>query len=194
MDREEGKRDEELRTLVSLLSFEVDQPIQVLELGAGHGLLTRLVLERFPLAHVLALDLNPAMIAEGRQRLAAFGPRIDYRPWDLAEPGWPASADGPFDATISSLALHHLVRERKSELARQIFQRLRPGGFFLNLDYVGARSDRLATRYEHARQQPGDGHGGSQHGDPLEPQLDDLRSAGFTDVEVFWKRTRLTLL
>jgi SAM-dependent methyltransferase len=197
MDREHGHRDEELETLVSLMTFDVRAPIQVLELGAGHGLLTRLVLERFPRSHVLALDLNPVMIEEGQSRLGPFGDRVQYGEWDLAESGWPDSGGGPFDAEISSLALHHLERQRKSELAEQLFARLRPGGFFLNLDYVGAPSERLAERYAQsriARDPDGHGRGGGDHGhDSLEPQLNDLRRAGFIDVEVFWKRAGLTI-
>jgi predicted O-methyltransferase YrrM len=76
MDRDEGTRDEELWTLVSFLTFDTNSAIRILELGAGHGLLSRMVLEQFPHTQILALDLNPAMIEEGQRRLAAFGSRI----------------------------------------------------------------------------------------------------------------------
>jgi tRNA (cmo5U34)-methyltransferase len=200
MDRDAGTRDEELWTLVSFLNFDTNSSLRILELGAGHGLLSCKVLERFPHARLLGLDVNPAMIAEGKRRLAAFGSRVDYREWDLADSGWPTSTDGPFDVVISSLALHHLTRQRKSELAHQIFTRLRPGGFFLNLDYVGPGSESLARRYEQSRlvlesrfagAQRG---GGGGHGhDALQPQLEGLHQAGFTDIEVFWKRAGLVL-
>lgn len=199
MDRQQGTRDEELWMLVSLLSFATSSSIRILELGAGHGLLSGLVLEQFPNAQLLGLDLNRTMIEEGRRRLARFGPRVEYRECDLAEPDWPTGTNGPFDAAISSLALHHLRRERKSQLAQEIFSRVRPGGFFLNLDYVGPESESLARRYEqsrwlletHAITHRGGG-GGHSH-DPLQFQLDDLRRAGFVDIDVFWKRSRLVL-
>jgi len=199
MDREAGERDEELRTLVSFLSLDVDKAVHVLELGAGHGLLTHAVLQHFPQAHIVAIDLNPTMIAEGRQRLAAFGARVEYKQWDLTDAGWPAGADGPFDAAISSLALHHLDRNRKADLARQILQRLRPGGLYLNLDYVGLTSERLAQRYEAARlnlERDGQRHRGfhGNRNESFSAQMEDLQSAGFEDVDVFWKRGRLTLL
>jgi trans-aconitate methyltransferase len=197
MDREGGSRDLELRTLLSFLSLDRQSPQRIVELGAGHGMLTRLVLEQFPRAHVTALDLNPVMIDEGRQRLASQAERIEFHQWDLSQPGWPAAAEGPFDAAISSLALHHLVRERKSELVQTLIERLRPGGLFLNLDYVGAASDQLAERYQRARQELGaDGlgrRGGHAH-DLLQPQLEDLHRAGYVDIDVFWKVGNLTLL
>jgi cyclopropane fatty-acyl-phospholipid synthase-like methyltransferase len=117
MDQEAVNRQEELRTLVAFLSFEVGAAVRILELGAGHGLLSRAVLEHLPQASLMALDLSPTMIEEGRLRLAQFGSRVGFRQFDLSNPGWPADADGPFDATISSLALHHLERRRKAELA-----------------------------------------------------------------------------
>jgi tRNA (cmo5U34)-methyltransferase len=204
LDREPRDRSEELRTLVSLLPFERSAAIQVLELGAGHGVLTTQVLDAFPLARVLALDLQPVMIEEGRRRLAGYGERIRYRQWDLEQPDWAADADGPFDAAISSLAIHHLQRQRKAALAHQVFARLRPGGVFLNLDYVTPASDNLVQRYKHAEEST-NGHHPHSHGghsqnlgsdhamDSLFDQLDDLRTAGFLDVDVFWKRLGLAL-
>jgi tRNA (cmo5U34)-methyltransferase len=197
MDQEQAHRHQELSALVSFLSYSPDAAIQVLELGAGHGLLTATLLERFPHAHVLALDVSPTMIEEGRQRLELFGSRVQFRQCDLGEPGWPLETEGPFHAAISSLALHHLGRARRSELAREIVRRLRPGGFFLNLDYVGAASETLGQRYRFAEAVLGDSghHGGSSHAhDSLQSQVEDLVAAGFEDVDVFWKRGHLALL
>jgi tRNA (cmo5U34)-methyltransferase len=202
MDREPRDRREELGLLVALLPFEPQAPIGVLELGAGHGALTTTLLERFPRARVLALDLSPVMIKEGQQRLKRFGDRVRFLQWDLEQPGWPAEIEGPFDAVVSSLAIHHLNRARKAELARQLYARLRPGGVVLNLDYVSPASESLRRRYEQA--QPAleahydqAGHGpnlaGSHATDPLFDQLDDLRQAGFQDVDVFWKRLGVAL-
>jgi tRNA (cmo5U34)-methyltransferase len=204
LDREPRDRSEELRTLVSLLPFDQGAAIQVLELGAGHGVLTTHVLGAFPSANILALDLQPVMIEEGRRRLAGYGDRVRYRQWDLEQPNWAEDSDGPFDAVISSLAIHHLQRARKSQLAHQVFERLLAGGVFLNLDYITPASDNLVQRYKHA-QESTNGHHGHSHGghgqnlagghatDSLFDQLDDLRAAGFVDVDVFWKRLGLAL-
>jgi tRNA (cmo5U34)-methyltransferase len=238
MDREPPDRSEELLMVVKLLPFESrDASVRVLELGAGHGLLTAEVLEAFPNATLLALDLSPVMVEEGPRRLVRFGARVSYRQWDLEEAGWPDGVDGPFDAVVSSLAIHHLHRRRKVELARQLLERLQPGGVFLNLDYTVPASESLRKRYEQAQARmsggeqhghgagggggdgdhgPEDhghgGHGDGGHGqsgrgdgghgqnlagghatDSLFDQLDDLRAAGFVDVDVFWKRLGLAL-
>jgi tRNA (cmo5U34)-methyltransferase len=204
MDREPRDRTEELQLIVNLLPFKKDTALQVLELGAGHGALTAHVLDGFPSARVLALDLSPVMVEEGPRRLARFADRVGYRQWDLEEPGWPDASDGPFDAIVSSLAIHHLHRQRTAELAQQLFERLKPGGVFLNLDYVAPASESLAHRYEHAQGSSAAGddhqHGGHGHNlagghatDTVFDQLDDLRAAGFEDVDVFWKKLGLAL-
>lgn len=202
MDREPRDRREELGLLVALLPFEPHTPIEVLELGAGHGALTTMLLERFPRSRVVALDLSPVMIEEGQQRLRRFSQRVRFVQWDLERPDWPAEVEGPFDAVVSSLAIHHLDRARKAELARQLYARLRPGGVVLNLDYVSPASESLRRRYAQAQLALAEHHDQAGHGpnlagshatDALFDQLDDLRQTGLQDVDVFWKRLGVAL-
>lgn len=204
--RQEGAgrdRTEELGALVALLPFDATAQARVLELGAGSGALTGLVLERYPGASVLALDLSPIMLEEARRRLAPYQERLELAEWDLETSDWPAEAAGPFDAVVSALAIHHLERDRKAELARQVFRCLRPGGAFLNLDYVAPSTEGLKEWYARAEarlpggeEQPHGSHGfiaGGHASGTLEEYLGDLRAAGFVHVDVFWKRLGLAL-
>ncbi len=194
---EGGGRDRtgEIETFAALVPFATDASARVLELGAGTGALTSVFLERFPRARVLALDLSEVMIDEGRARLRRFGDRVRFQQWDMEEEGWPPEASGPFDLVASSIAIHHLAAERKRGLVRQVFACLRPGGSFMNLDYVAPASDALAARYAQALERlsggaADEGHqcaaGGHASG-TLSDYLEDLRLAGFVDVDVFWK-------
>jgi tRNA (cmo5U34)-methyltransferase len=197
-DASPPRRGEELDMLLAFLPWDRDSHVNLLELGAGHGLLTSLVLERFPHADVLALDLSPVMLQEGQKRLAGYGERVSFVEWDLEQPGWPSNAPGPFDGVVSSLAIHHLARHQKQAVSREVLRRLTPGGILINLDYVSPPSDALADRYIRTQAAPTlDGQrphlAGGHATDTLFDQLDDLRHAGFVDVDVFWKRMSLAL-
>jgi len=86
----------------------------------------------------------------------------------------------------------------------EIRQRLKPGGWYLNYDPVRAPDPILESIWERVndRYDP-DGPYKRTHRTeqeqaryenhvrfmiPLEPQLQWLREAGFTDIDVFWKR------
>jgi len=195
---ESGERPpEQFDLLARLLPFEESAEIAFADLGAGHGTLAEVLLDRFPRSRALCLDVNPAMMEAGRARLARFGDRARFAEMDLGG-AWPAEASGPFDAVVSSRAIHHLGDGGKRALFAGILARLRPGGWLLNFDYVRAPSDTLRDVYVRAQ---GDGHGPPtdhhqghhSHTSPLDGQLRELEAAGFEDVDTFWKHLATAL-
>lgn len=112
----------------------------------------------------------------------------------------------PFDAIVSSLAIHHLTGEEKASLFRALVPKLRPGGPFLNADVVlpdhqtylewyyslwkewlleseaisGATQSFTAIP-ERARKNP------ENHFDSLSSQMRALQAAGFGDVECHYR-------
>ncbi|WP_197362079.1 class I SAM-dependent methyltransferase, partial [Streptomyces clavuligerus] len=90
---------------------------RVLELAAGAGTLTRLVLDRLPSAHVTTTDLDPRFLADLRHdRLTVL--RHDVTRDELPEAG--------FDLIHVRYLLHHLP-DREAVFAR-ILRWLAPGG------------------------------------------------------------------
>ena len=98
---------------------------QVLELGCGTGLLTRLLLEHLPPdAKLLASDLSPAMVEQARDGLD--DPRLDFAVMDAEAPGLhPAS----FDLVVSSLAAQWF--EDLPATLHRLVGLVRPGGTLL---------------------------------------------------------------
>jgi tRNA (cmo5U34)-methyltransferase len=212
-----AKRQEQLNFLVDLFPWQWDEPIRVLDLGAGYGAVTETVLHRYYQATVLCVDGSEAMLEHARPRLAKHGAQVQLVRKDLADPAWHAGLSGPFHAAVSAIALHHLTDERKQQLCREVFDLLVPSGLFLNDDVVEAPpffqehfsslADRAIQEQEKertgvrrsieeiraeraARMRPA---GQRSHIAPLSSQLDWWRAAGFTAVDCYWKFLNLAI-
>lgn len=77
---------------------------RILELGAGHGAVSRLLLENHPTAHVTVTDINTESVAG----MAELGedPRATVREMDATAIDAP---DGAFDLALFALSFHHLA-------------------------------------------------------------------------------------
>jgi tRNA (cmo5U34)-methyltransferase len=186
----------------------------LVDLCCGEGLLSRALLERFPKARVLALDLSPAMLAQARTSLADHADRFVTRPFDLADRSW-RSFPEPVHGFVSSLALHHLDGEGKRELYRDLATALAPGGAVVIADLVQpatAAAQVLAARawddsvrrraldlaghlgpYEEFRRQRWNLWAETEP-DPIDrpstlfDQLRWLEEAGLSGVDVYWMK------
>src|SRR5262249_41105968 len=113
-------RPKQLEVLLRVLRFAEKPPRRVLDLGCGDALLLATVLEAIPAATGIGLDFSPAMLEQAGARLTPFGRRAATVEADLQTPAWLETVNGPFDAIVSGLAIHHLPHERKQALYREI--------------------------------------------------------------------------
>ena len=186
--------------ITTVLPFDREAPLQVLDIGSGHGVFAAAVLDAFPKATAIGLDISDAMMEEGRERMARFGDRFRYQVGDFADGSLPADVPGPFDVTVSSRAIHHITSDAKKRLFGEIYERTTSGGCFVDLDNMRPRDPFLMERY---RQVPDPGSAprpprpageaprtgsGREHPDPVSEQLASLREAGFAHVDCLWKR------
>jgi tRNA (cmo5U34)-methyltransferase len=175
--------------------------LHALDLGAGTGLFSSLLLERVPQARIDLFDGSAAMLDQAKAR---FSGRADfgYRIGDMAD----AELGGPYDLVISALAIHHLSDEDKQGLFARILAALRPGGLFVNAEQVLGPTPEAEARYGAVwREQAG--ANGISPGEieaaeirmrtdrcaPLEDQLVWLRQAGFEDVDCSFKAWRFAV-
>jgi SAM-dependent methyltransferase len=138
------------------------EPATVVDLGCGPGSLGVRLLDRFPSARVVGVDVDPVLLALGR---GAYGDRerLAFVRADLREPGW---LDGlgvdHADAVTSSTALHWLPADAVRRLYGDLAGLIRPGGVFLDADHVRLGPDevtqsavgRRMTELELARRPP----------------------------------------
>jgi tRNA (cmo5U34)-methyltransferase len=201
----ERERGEQLAFVARLLPFSTDEAFTFVDLGAGTGAASRAILQEYPKASAILADYSRQMMAEGENSLTQYAGRYRYVELDMSTGEWPDSElPLPLDAAVSALSIHHLPDARKQAMFREIRQRLRRGGWYVNYDPVRAPDDTLESiwlrvndRYDpegpykrtHRTSQEQlryENH--VRYMIPLAPQLEWLRDAGFVDIDVFWKR------
>src|ERR1700732_5431889 len=125
--------DDFYRPALELLPFKSDDRFEVLDLGAGTGLLSAMIAEAFPKARLTLFDLTPEMLMIARQRLKPLGKRVRFVTADFAA----AAPSKSYEAVVSALAIHHLPDSGKRHLFADIFKYLTAGGVLIHADHVG---------------------------------------------------------
>ena len=150
-----------LQQMLSFAPFPREAVLDVLDVGAGYGVVSEEVLQAFPSPRITLQDYSGPMLDRARQRLGAHSDRLRYVLCDLTDPSWPKRVGGPFDLAVSAIALHNLRDPEKIFACyRAIHDLLKPHGCFLNCD---------------------------RFVDGVEPHLGALREAGFGRVECAWR-------
>lgn len=186
--------DDYYGTVGRLMPFGPGDAADMLDLGAGTGLLTAILREQFPAARFTLIDISDEMLAKARERFVGKDVRIivgDYS----REP-----IPGPFDAIVSALSIHHLTDEDKAALFHRILAALKPGGVFVNADEVLGPTPALDHMYWDQWEREIIARGidpkevvaakDRMHHDipaTLDAHLGWLREAGFADVDCYYK-------
>jgi tRNA (cmo5U34)-methyltransferase len=106
-----------------------DGVARILDLGTGTGVTARRVLDVHPHARLVGIDESPKMLEVAGRVLPA---ETDLRVARLEDPLPP----GPFELTVSALAVHHLDGAGKANLFRRVAKVLAPGGRFVLGDLI----------------------------------------------------------
>ncbi|MEJ2723155.1 MAG: class I SAM-dependent methyltransferase [Deltaproteobacteria bacterium] len=187
--------DEFYKTAVDLIPFGQEETFRFLDLGAGTGLLTALILAKFPNALPTLIDISEKMLTKARERFEKEK-HVSFCTMDYAVSPLP----GKYDLVVSAMSVHHLADSGKKRLFRSIYEGLVPGGHFIHADLVKGATGSTETRYqrrwaEHLEQADLTEDQLSliyermsyDKTAPLEDQLRWLRGARFEDVDCFYK-------
>lgn len=186
-------------TAQDLIPFRTDKSIAVLDLGAGTGLFSQHVLEKYPKAEFTLIDVAEEMLAVGRQRFKNNIEQFHFIVDDYRKINFTSE----FDLVVSSLSIHHLTDEEKENLFRRIYAALREGGAFINVDQVKGPTANLREIYwsdwlARVRAQGADEERiresivrreAYDQDALLTDQLQWLTDAGFVDVDCVYKKT-----
>lgn len=125
----------------------------VLDLACGPGSLTDRLLRGIPGAHIIAVDLDPLLVAVGKAALGDAGGRLTWREANLSDRSWhDGLASRPVDAIVSTTALHWLEVDALLALYRDCGALIRESGVLLNGDQMEhPPSAASATPYRYFR-------------------------------------------
>ena len=129
---------EQIETMLRLVDAGGLPVRSFLDVGCGGGALAAALLERYPRANATLVDFSEPMLVEARARLAPFGTQCRFLLGDLSSRDWlrDAGSQAPYDAAVSGYAIHHLTDDRKRALYGEVFDLLRPGAVFVNIEHV----------------------------------------------------------
>ena len=139
----------QLEIITKLISVWSPSPATILDLGCGDGILDRMLLAKYPAAHTVFEDFSEPMLGKVRQKVGdnkmATVIQIDF-----ATPDWTdaVEAQTPFDIVVSGFAIHHQPDDRKRALYTEIYNLLKEGGIFLNLDQVCSETSVISEIFD----------------------------------------------
>ena len=134
--------DDFYQTGISLISKIRNDFNSILDLGAGTGLLTKYLFEKFPNANFTLVDVSEQMLEIARQRFLNMN-NFKFVISDYSK----ELPSKQFDLIASALSIHHLANNSKSDLYYNIYNNLSDNGCFINLDQFNASSDLMNDYY-----------------------------------------------
>jgi SAM-dependent methyltransferase len=135
------RRAERFEVMLGVVGAVVDtaREFVVLDLASGPAGISARVLERFPTACCVAVDLDPVLLAIGRGTHGDGGGRLHWVERDLRDPSWrdavrAAAGRDHVDAVLTSTALHWIPSGALIDTYRGCAELLGPGGVLVNAD------------------------------------------------------------
>ena len=125
----------------NLANSKKDKP-HILDLGAGTGLLTKYLFEKYPKAEFTLIDISEEMLKLAKNRFQRYN-NFKYITADYLEHDFKN-----FDIIVSSLSIHHIEDKDKKKLYKKIYDALNPEGIFLNADQVIGSTPNIDKIYQ----------------------------------------------
>ena len=180
--------------IYDLLPGDTKKEIHVLDLGCGNGVLSKLVLKKFPNAHVVGFDLTPKMLEAYVENLSEYRGRYELIQGDYRFD----SIGSNYDIVLAGLTLQHLTWGQRKDFYRLIYNILNPQGSFILNDIIidqdwdtrNQQYDNWLKFIESNGEDSGfwfDKHMNKDYPITLEDHFKWLKEAGFSNVECPWR-------
>ncbi|ROP62978.1 methyltransferase family protein [Enterobacter sp. BIGb0383] len=153
------QREERFKVMFDVIESVLGGSFTAIDAACGPGSLSKRLLDRFPQAHVIAVDADVMLLELARVSLAHYGERAQVIEADLGLSSWSekvlaaaqaANVDTP-SVLLSTTALHWLMPGELAEFYGAAGDLLKPGGMVMNGDHMRFDS-RLPTPRQVAKQ------------------------------------------
>ncbi|MDR0293359.1 MAG: methyltransferase domain-containing protein [Oscillospiraceae bacterium] len=184
-----------------IASFLPARTKTLVDLGIGTGLELEAILQRFPGIEITGFDIAENMLRLLGEKYPSQKIRLlceNYLEYDLG--------DGLYDAALSVMTLHHYTHDVKTALYRKIRRCVRPGGVYIECDYMLSENDcedaqkqedMHFAEYERLKNEQGITDNREYHYDTpctVTNQIKMLCAAGFTGVRKIWQTGNTVIL
>ena len=161
-----------------LAQAELQPGFRVLDIGCGTGTLAVLVARDHPQVSIGGIDPDPRALARAARKTRRAGVAVHFdRGFGDALP----YADASFERVFSSMMFHHLPRDEKAAVLREVRRVLKPRGRLELLDFAGGRHSGLAQVL----------HGGAPADAAEDRLLHLMRDCGFAEARRLGSRRTL---
>ncbi|MFX0088040.1 MAG: class I SAM-dependent methyltransferase [Candidatus Hodarchaeota archaeon] len=135
------ERNRTIKILIDLFQyhFKGHKNLRLLDLGCGNGILTKHICDRYPDNTFCLIDGAKDMISAAKKELS--GDNISFLQLTFEDYIDTKAQKEKYDFIYSANAIHHLDLNGKKMLFTKLYQEMRIGGLFLNIDPVQPSSE-----------------------------------------------------
>lgn len=128
--------------------LSTNQNIKILDLGCGTGLELNNIFKKCPNAQIDCLDLSKEMLDVLKEKYKDKESQINliidsYLDYEFKNEN--------YDYIISVMTIHHLLYKTKYKLYKKIYNALKPGGIYIEGDYIVNQSKEIKLKKEYLK-------------------------------------------
>ncbi|WP_332646552.1 class I SAM-dependent methyltransferase [Lysinibacillus sp. 54212] len=139
---------EQAQIMLQVVNHFVSEPQIVMDLGCGNGFLAEILLRSYPQAKAICIDHSAPMIEQAKINMEPYKNRCELYVGDFSQSIDSFARPNSVDCIVSGYAIHHLPHSMKKALYKDIYQLLKPGGIFINIEHTASATEEIERLHD----------------------------------------------